>query len=96
MDDFGNPLYGSVQEQTRIIMRNIQQVLATAGCSLKDIVRVKVWLSDMHYFKDFNEAYRSWFIDAFPARTLTTSAIAFDLDVEIEILALAGGEEVRP
>ena len=96
MDDQGRPVYGSVQQQTGIIMRNIQQVLATTGCSLNDIVKVKVWLSDMRHFEAFNEAYRPWFGDAFPARTLTTSAIAFGLDVEIEIVALACNKEITP
>lgn len=88
MDDRGLPLYASVEEQTRTILCNIENVLARAECSLEDIVRVKVWLSDMKYFAAFNEVYRTFFQTHFPARSLTTTNIAFNLDVEIEVQAL--------
>ena len=52
------------------------------------IVKTTVWLSDMAHFQEFNTAYQHYFDHAFPARTTTVSALAFGLDVEIEVQAL--------
>lgn len=88
MTQHGEPLPGSVTEQTLRIMNSIEQTLALAGATLNDIVRVQVWLSDMAHFAEFNAAYRSHFPDGFPARSVVTSQLAFGLDVEVEVQAV--------
>lgn len=85
----GEPLPGSVTEQTQRIVDAIERTLARAGAALNDIVRVQVWLSDMKYFAEFNAAYRSRFPHGFPARSVVASRLAFGLDVEIEVQAIA-------
>ncbi|NME02543.1 RidA family protein [Aeromonas sp. DNRA1] len=85
----GEPLYGSVVEQTRRIMQSIDGTLTRAGVSLDQVVRVQVWLSDMKHFAEFNAEYRTWFSNGFPARSVTSSALAFGLDVEVEVQATA-------
>lgn len=93
MDNKGNALYGSIEEQTCTIMHNISLTLARAGCTLNDIVRVKVWLSDMKHLARFNTTYQSFFKGAFPVRTLTGATLALGLDVEIEVQALANNSD---
>ncbi|KAA1052042.1 RidA family protein [Pseudocitrobacter sp. 73] len=88
MTQNGEPLPGSVTEQTLRIMDSIEQTLALAGATLNDIARVQVWLSEMAHFAEFNAAYRSHFPDGFPARSVVTSRLAFGLDVEIEVQAI--------
>lgn len=84
----GNPLYGSVNTQTEWIMHAISTTLSQCGATLDDIVRAKVWLSDIAYLGEFNQAYQAWFPKGFPARSVTTSPLAYGLDVEIEVMAL--------
>jgi 2-iminobutanoate/2-iminopropanoate deaminase len=43
----------------------------------------------MKHDSDFNEAYASHFPEGFPARSVASSRVAFDLDVGLEIQALA-------
>ncbi|CDH25060.1 Protein MMF1, mitochondrial (fragment) [Xenorhabdus bovienii str. kraussei Becker Underwood] len=43
----------------------------------------------MGHFQAFNNAYRTHFPDGFPARTTVVSRLACDLDVELEVQALA-------
>lgn len=89
MNAEGEPVYGSIEEQTRLALNNIAATLASCGSSLDKVVKVTVWLSDMRHFAAFNAEYRTFFSDGFPARTTVVSALAFNLDVEIEVQALA-------
>ncbi|HHO8472791.1 RidA family protein [Klebsiella pneumoniae] len=89
MNGKGEPVRGTVEEQTRQIMKNIIATLEECDSSLDKIVKVTVWLSDMSHFQAFNDTYRSHFPDGFPARSTVVSRLAFDLDVELEVQALA-------
>ncbi len=83
------PIHGDVKAQTRVIMENISQTLESLGAKLEDIFKVTVWLSDMKHFSDFNQAYATYFNNRFPARSVVSAKLAFDLDVEIEVQAVA-------
>ena len=88
MTQNGEPLPGSISEQTQRILDSIEQTLALAGATLNDIVRAQVWLSDMDNFAEFNTAWRNRFSNGFPSRSVVTSRLAFGLDVEIEVQAI--------
>ncbi|MGL5239998.1 MAG: RidA family protein [Kluyvera ascorbata] len=88
MSPEGQPQYGTVTEQVNAIMRSVSETLARGGAQLSNVVRAQVWLSDMAHFAEFNHAWCLWFPEGFPSRSVTTSALAFSLDVEIEIQAV--------
>lgn len=89
MSEEGTPLPGTVREQTQRVMTAIGHTLARAGVTFDQVVRVQVWLSNMTHFAEFNASYSEWFPDGFPARSVTTSRLAFGLDVEIEMQAVS-------
>lgn len=89
MNSAGEPLPGTIEQQTHQVMKNIIATLESCGSSLDKIVKVTVWLSDMQHFAAFNHSYREYFTAGFPARTTVVSRLAFDLDLEIEVQALA-------
>ena len=79
---------GGIKEQTRQSILNAQAILEEAGCSLANVVKTTVLLSDIADFGAMNEVYASFFSEPFPAR----SAFAVrDLPkgalVEIEMIA---------
>lgn len=84
------PLYGDVAAQTDIVLGNISQTLEGMSSDFNNIFKVTVWLSDMKHFAEFNRAYAKWFTNGFPSRSVVSCSLAFDLDVEIEVQALAG------
>ena len=45
---------GSIQEQTRAILDDITETLATADCTREDVVKTMVWLRDRADFPGFN------------------------------------------
>lgn len=89
MTESAEPVYGSVSEQTTVIFNNIASTLNSLGSDLSRIYKVTVWLSDMAHFHEFNREYARWFTGNYPARTVVSASLAFDLDVEIEVQALA-------
>ena len=79
---------GGIKEQTRQSILNAKAILEEAGCSLSNVVKTTVLLSDIAYFAAMNEVYASFFSEPFPAR----SAFAVrDLPkgalIEIEMIA---------
>ena len=78
-----------IEEQTRFAMENIRDVLAQAGCTLGDVVKVTVFITDMSLWPKMNEVYREYFPNDPPARSaLGANGLALpELLVEIECVA---------
>ena len=79
---------GGIKEQTRQSILNAKAILEEAGCSLSNVVKTTVLLSDIADFAAMNEVYASFFSEPVPAR----SAFAVrDLPkgalIEIEMIA---------
>lgn len=77
---------GDVGSETRRTLENIQIILHAAGSSLRDVVRVGVFLADMNDFAAMNEVYREFFPEVPPART-TVGAQLPKIKVEIDCIA---------
>ena len=89
----GELVQGGIEEQTHQVFRNLQAVLAAAGCSLSDVVKATVFLKDMNEFAAFNAVYGSYFGDHRPARsTVEVARLPRDVRVEIELIAAIPGE----
>jgi reactive intermediate/imine deaminase len=87
MKENGEIEYGGVEAQTRTTLRNVEKVLALAGCTLDDVVKTTVWLDDTRDFWTFNRVYLEFFKDPMPARSCVQSAMMVDCKVEIEVIA---------
>ena len=82
-------VHGTIEEETRLTFSNIQAVLDEAGATLKDVVKVLVFLNDMDNFSAFNKVYKEYFPEDPPARTCVEAArLPGDMQVEIEVVAL--------
>jgi 2-aminomuconate deaminase len=58
-----------IREQTRAVLENINDILASAGSSLRDVVEVSTFLVNMNDFAGYNEIYGEFFDYDGPART---------------------------
>lgn len=58
---------GDAVAQTHQVIRNIQRVLAEAGATLQDVVRVTVFITDADYFPFVVETRAQYFGDPLPA-----------------------------
>ena len=66
----------------------MENILKEAGCSLKNVVKTTVFMTDLTQFAEMNSVYSSFFKDNPPARTtVQVAALAKGSSVEIEIIA---------
>lgn len=77
---------GDIRLETRRTLENIRAILEAAGSSLREVVRVGVFLSDMKDFDAMNEVYRQFFPEDPPART-TVGAQLPKIKIEIDCIA---------
>jgi 2-iminobutanoate/2-iminopropanoate deaminase len=77
---------GEAGSETRRTLQNIQAILEAAGSSLRDVVRVGVFLADLKDFDAMNAVYREFFPEDPPART-TVGAQLPKIKVEIDCIA---------
>ena len=78
---------GSIQEQTRAILDDITETLATADCTREDVVKAMVWLRDRADFPGFNAIYGEYFPIEPPTRSAIVSDLLVDVKVEVEVVA---------
>ncbi|MDX1333627.1 MAG: Rid family detoxifying hydrolase [Robiginitalea sp.] len=65
----GELLNGSIEEETHLVMKNLQAVLAAAGADFPQVVKSTIFVKDMGQFSRINEVYGAYFdADTAPAR----------------------------
>ena len=77
---------GDIRSEVRLTLSNIQGILEAAGSSMRNVVRVGVFLADMNDFAAMNEVYREFFPADPPART-TVGVHLPQIKVEIDCVA---------
>ena len=75
-------------EQAHQTFRNLGLCLAAAGCGFEDVIKVNAFLADLSDFTTYNEIYREYFGEPYPARTTVGAAL---LGFKIEVEATARG-----
>ena len=77
--------------QARMTLDNLEAAANAAGLSLKDAVRVGVFLKNSSDAKEFDAIYSEYVSEPWPARTLTQSnLVGFDIEVDAVLLAKRG------
>lgn len=54
--------------EARLLLEGFRAVLAEAGMTMNDMVSVQVFCSDVSLFETWNQVYRTFFSEPFPAR----------------------------
>ena len=84
----GEVFSGDVQVQTEIILKNMENILKEAGCSLKHVVKTTVFMTDLTKFAEMNAMYETFFKENPPARsTVQVTALPKGSVVQIEAIA---------
>ena len=75
-------------DQVRQALSNLRAALASVGYGLGDVVKVTAWLTDASHMAHFNAAYREFFAEPYPARSIVVSQlVAPGAVVEVEATA---------
>jgi len=84
----GQPMTtGTIEDQTRVALEQIREILDEAGCELAHVVKAMVWLRERADFPGFNQVYGEYFPEDPPARSAVVSELLVDVRVEIEVVA---------
>ena len=84
----GEVFTGDVQMQTEIILHNLENILKEAGCTLKNVVKTTVFMTDLTKFAEMNAMYETFFKENPPART-TVQVVALPKGGVVQIEAIA-------
>ena len=80
-----------VTAQTRNALSTIEKALHDAGSSLKDVVRVRYYLTDMADYDEIVEVLGAAFADIRPAATMVVCGLTMpEMKIEIEVTARIG------
>ena len=72
-------------EQARRCLENLQLVVAAAGATLADAVRMTIYVTDMSAFAEVNAAYAEYFPADPPARvTIGVNELPLGAQVEVD------------
>lgn len=87
IDKSGTVIGDTIEEQTKLTMENCATQLKEAGCTLNDVFKVNVYLTDLDNWPRFNEVYVGYFDKPLPVRTAVQTPLLMTLLVEIEMWA---------
>ena len=77
----------SFREQAEQTFRNIGVLLEAAGASWEHVVKVGAFLADYADFPVFNEVYKQFFVEPYPARTTVQAGLG-KIAIEVDCIAV--------
>ncbi|PWU27040.1 2-aminomuconate deaminase [Pseudomonas sp. RW407] len=78
-----------IRAQTRAVLENIRDILASEHASLADVVEISAFLVDMNDFGGYNQVYAEYFDEGGPTRTTVAVHQLPHPHLRIEIKAVA-------
>ncbi len=86
----GELVTSDIEAETRQVMENIKAILDAAGVTFENVVKVSVFVKDMHLFSRINAVYAQYFnSDTAPARELVEVAnLPRFVNIEISVTAV--------
>ena len=77
-------------QQTKFIIAKIEKALASAGATLKDVVRTRMFVTDISRWEEIGRAHGEYFREIKPASTMVEvkSLVSPEMLIEIEATAI--------
>ena len=78
---------GDAYAQTVQCIRNIERALQHFGCTLENVVRTRMFVTDISKWEEYGRAHGEFFREIMPATTMVEVSRLIDPDMLIEIEA---------
>jgi enamine deaminase RidA (YjgF/YER057c/UK114 family) len=90
VDENNNPVGGnSAYEQTRFVLQKIEKILIRAGASMKDVIRTRIYVTDISRWEEYGKAHGEFFGMIKPCTTMIEVKNLIDPAYLVEIEASA-------
>jgi enamine deaminase RidA (YjgF/YER057c/UK114 family) len=75
--------------QTKFIYQKIEKILQRAGAEMKDVIRVRMFVTDIARWHEYGRAHSEFFKEIKPCNTMVEVSALIEADYLIEIEATA-------
>ncbi len=87
VDDTGQIIVGSFEEECRRSFDNLGRILKGAGLDFNDLVQVRNYVASQDDLALFNKIYKEYFNTPYPARTTLIGCLGSLLKFEVDAIA---------
>jgi len=87
--DTGEIISGTLEEEMALSFQNLRAVLDSAGAGWSQIVKLNCFLCRETDITEYNQLYRRFFSDPFPARTTLANCLPQTVLFEVDCVAYA-------
>lgn len=84
----GEIISGTFEEECRRSFENLKAVLEASGSDLKHVVKTHNFVRDPECMAQFNEIYKEFFSEPYPARTTIVKCLGERLKFEVDCIAV--------
>ncbi len=86
VDMNGNIVNGTFAEECRRSFENVKIIVNAAGYNLGDVVHVRNYVGKQEFLPEFNNIYREFFQEPYPARTTLIGCLGELLKFEVDVI----------
>lgn len=87
VDGNGNIINEDFSGECRRSFENVRKILEGAGLDFSDVVQVRNYVGSQEDLTEFNEIYKEYFSEPFPARTTLIGCLGDLLKFEVDVIA---------
>ena len=87
--DENNEVPDNAQDEARMVLNSIKSTLESAGMTMDDLVSIQIFCSDVKHYQAFNDVYRTFFTQEYPARAfIGAGTLLFNARFEVQGIAV--------
>ena len=87
-DNDGNPVLGTVEEQTLLCLQRIDTILKSANSSISRVLKISIFVEDIADWSKINGVFAKYFGEHRPARIIVPAGkLNYGCAVEIDCVA---------
>lgn len=84
----GEKKFGTMSEELKQVLSNIELILKEAGSCKEKVLKVNIYINDLDKWSTVDEIYSNFFAEHTPARTIIAlPRLHFGFKVEVDVIA---------